>query len=167
MGPTLSILHTDADAPTPQDLLEIARTLDQASRTSVDVSVQSTTPIGGGVNLKEGRPFGFNVDQVGLEEEELAVVAQAFGFTPISAINVFAYANAPVDHRILAELGVFFVRRYGGIVDFCGNLGTVRAHSGTVVEIPYRVDGLPAVFHVSDAAFLEEWLNDAAFHMIK
>ena len=119
------------------------------------------------VNMSEGRPFGFNIGQVGLEKEELYAVAQVFGFAPTVAINVFAYANAPVDHRILAELGIFFVRRYGGIVDFGGNLGAVSGRSGTVVEIPYVVDATPAAFHVSDAAFLEEWITDASFHMIK
>jgi hypothetical protein len=168
MGPTLAILlRTDADTPSSQELLAVAHTLDPSARTPIEISVRSTASIRGGVDVREGRPFGFNIGQVGLEKEELNAVEQAFGFVPTAAINVFAYANAPVDHRILAELGIFFVRGYGGIVDFGGNLGAVNGRSGIVVEIPYVVDATPATFHVSDAAFLEAWLTDASFHMIK
>lgn len=72
-----------------------------------------------------------------------------------------------MDHRILAELGVFFARRCGGIVDFGGDLGPVKARSETVVAIPYLADVTSAVFHVSDVAFLAEWLEEKSFHMIK
>jgi hypothetical protein len=166
MGPTLAILLR-ADAPTSQELLEIARTFDRSALKSIDVNVRSTASIGGRVDVKEGRPFGFNAGDVGLEKDEVDALAERFGFVPASAIHVFAYANDPVDHRILAEIGLFFARRYEGIVDFGGNLGAVNARSGIVFEIPYVLHGTPPAFHVADAAFLEEWLTDPSFHMIK
>lgn len=168
MGPTLAILlRHDADIPTPQELLEIGRSLDPSVRTPIEISIRSTASVGGDVHVNEGRPFGFSIGGVGLEKEEVNTIEKAFGFVPTAVINVFAYANALVDHRILAQLGIFFARRYGGIVDFGGNLGAVKGRSGTVVEIPYLIDATPAAFHVSDVAFLEEWLAEASFHMIK
>jgi hypothetical protein len=168
MGPIVAILlRSDSNAPTPAELLELARTLDERARTSIEVSVRDTRSIGGAVHLRDGRPFGFTVGDAGLDEEERNAIRQGFGFSPVSALHVFACVNSAVDHLILGELGVFFAKRYGGIVDFGGNLGDVGAHAGKLIEIPYEANGSVATFHVADAGFLEEWLTNAAFHLIK
>ncbi len=168
MGPTVAVLlDREAHAAMSAELLEIARTVDESARTSIEVSVRDTRSIGGAVDVQEHRPFGFNVGDVGVEPGELNVIRRLMAFSPLSAIHVFAYGNDPVDHRILAEFALFFARRYRGIIDFGGNLGRIEADLGTLVEIRYSVNGTPAAFHVSDTVFLEAWLNNAAFHMIK
>lgn len=168
MGPTVAIwLPDEVQVPTSEELLVIARSLDQSAQSSTELSIQSTRAIAGLSDAPEGRPFGFNVGEVGFTSEELKPVEDAFGFTPTAAIHAFACANDAVDHRILAELAVFLARHFGGIIDFGGNLGSVKAHAGKLVRVPYSPGSIPPTFHVGDAAFLQQWLAEPSFHMIK
>lgn len=170
MGPTVAIwLPRERSALTAEDLLAIARLLDASATSSLEVNIRSTAPIDGSTESPDGQQFGFNIGDPGFDDRQLEQVATAFGFMPSSAIHVFAYVNSPADHRMLAELACFFARQFDGIVDFGGNLGPVTVRSGKLVAISYLDSHgwTPAAFHVSDAKFLEEWLRDRDFHMIK
>jgi hypothetical protein len=169
MGPTVAILlPPDQRAPSPEGLLEIAHSLDASAETSTDVSITTTLPVGGASQSCEGgRPFGFHVGTTGFAAAQLEPVAFAFGFTPEAAIHAFGYANASIDHRMLADLALFFARMFNGIVDFGGNLGHVTTRAGKLISVPYSPGSFPSAFHVSDADFLRAWMGDPAFHMIK
>jgi Family of unknown function (DUF6368) len=168
MGPTVAIWLKSERTPSAEQLLSIAQSLDASAQSSTDINIRSTEPIGSStVTPAYGSPFGFDFDDLGFTDDELKAVSAAFGFTPSSAIDIFAYANSPIDHRILAELALFFTRQFDGIVDFGGNLGSVSVRSGKLVSIPYTSVSGPSAFHVSDAEFLEAWLCDPGFHMIK
>jgi hypothetical protein len=168
MGPTVAIwLPRGQNAPTDADLLAVASLLDPSATTTIELNIRSTKPIGGSETDSEGRPFGFNRGDTGFDGDELKAVEQALGYIPQDAIHVFAYANGKVDHRMLAELAAYFAAKFHGLIDFGGNLGNVASRAGRLFSIPYTAGSIPATFHVSDLAFLKEWLNDPAFHMVK
>jgi hypothetical protein len=168
MGPTVAIWLRDV-AREPIDLLGIARAVDPECSSAVDFHIQDMTILGGKTKaLSDPRPFGMNIGTTGFFENELASVIAAVGFVPTVAIHAFAYANRETDHRILGELGLYLARRFDGLVDFGGSLGSVTAAVGTLYTIPYVDSDEPvATFHVGDAEFLESWLKQPSFHMVK
>jgi hypothetical protein len=170
MGPTVAIwLAQEHHPPTVADLLEVAHLLDAAAESSTVFTVRTTAPIGGTTQDSNGRPFGINVGDTGFVQasEELLSIEKALGYVPTSAIHVFAFANAKIDHRILAELAIYFARRFGGLIDFGGTLGEICVATGKLFSIPYSAGSLPPAFHVGDSRFLEQWLSDPCFHMVK
>jgi hypothetical protein len=168
MGPTVAIwLRPEANPPRPEELVQIARLLDRSAESSGQFRVRSTHGIGGRVSINDARPFAFKIGEAGFETEELESITPVLCFTPTCEIQISAFMNSEVDHRILGELAVFLARRVGGVVDFGGHLGHVSAPVGKLLEIPYMAGSIPAAFHVSDVAFLQWWLTQPAFHMIK
>lgn len=170
MGPTVAIwLPREQDALASTQLLPIARLLDSSAETTIDLTVRSTEAIGGRSQDESGRAFGFNLGDTGFEqeEEERRSIEEALGYVPSSAIHIFAFSNSPIDHRMLAEIALYFARTFGGLIDFGGNLGEVRRHAGQLFSIPYCAGSTPQAFHVGDIEFLENWLADPRFHMVK
>jgi hypothetical protein len=168
MGPTVAIwLPRGQNAPTDENLLAVARLLDPSAATTIEFNIQSTKEIGGSQNDVEGRPFGFNLGDTGFDDDELKAVEKVLGYVPEDAIHAYAYANAKIDHRMLAELAAYFAAQFHGLIDFGGNLGNIAARAGRLFSIPYAAGSIPPTFHVSDLAFLKEWLHDPAFHMVK
>lgn len=148
--------------------MTIARSLDPTAESPTEFYVASTLPVGGSVSLRnDKRPFGFNIGDARFAEEEFAAVARIIGYTPARAVHVYAFINADVDHKILGELAVFFARQVRGLIDFGGHLGDVGVPRGTLLQVPYMAGSIPAALHVSDVTFLEWWLTQRRFHMIK
>ena len=174
MGPNVAIWLKAPDCPPSQDeLLEIARRLDPGAVSSVEFGICDTEPHGGSTrSAEEPRPFGMNLGGTGFSAEELQPAASALGFFPSAALHAFAYANAAVDHRMLAELALYLARRFDGVIDFGGSLGDVPATRGMLLEVPYRVDERiaaekSATYHLGDVEFLESWLRAPGFHMLR
>jgi hypothetical protein len=127
------------------------------------------------------------------EPEQLPQVAEAFGFTPVDEILVVAFCNGDEDHRILGELCVRLVERFGGLVSFGGALWPpvppeagidvlhadwrqVEPHFRRMIEaLPGKVVGLKYepqpgrqwVVHVANEAFARAWLSHPRFRMVK
>jgi len=152
-----------------------------------------TRPAGGGYT-GGGRPFAVATGlQQNREPDDLRQLATTFGFTLVDEILVVALYNGDEDHRILGELCVWLVERFGGVVDFNGALWPpvpseaaidildadwrqVEPYFRRMVEgMPGRIEGLwyesqPGlvwVAHVGDAAFLRAWLEHPRFRMVK
>ena len=148
----------------------------------------------GGTYSSEGRPFAvFTGLQPDWEPEQLPQVAGTFGFTPVDEILIVAFCNSDEDHRILGELSVRLLGRFGGLVSFGGALWPpippeagidilyadwrqVEPHFRRMVEaLPGKVVGLKYepqpgrewVVHVADVAFLRAWLGHPRFRMVK
>ena len=153
--------------PTVDDLLRIAHRFDAEAQSAARFGVASTAAIGGSTRVEEPRPFGLLLGDAGLDDSDLRTVERLIGFTPRNAVGAFAYMNAPVDHRLLGELALFLARELDGLVDFGGTLGPIAASPGTLLAIPYEASTLDETFHVSDAKFLEWWLEQRDFHMVK
>ena len=168
MGPTVAIWPTpQSPVPSPEDLIRIANLLDPEAADANDFHVASTIAIGGAVRADEPRPFGLALGAVGSDDPDLARAAHLFGFTPTVAVHALAYANQQVDHRVLGELELFLARELRGLVDFGGSLGSLIPPQGKLVAIPYAGSSGDEAFHIGDAAFLEWWLQQPGFHMIK
>lgn len=134
----------------------------------VDFSVSTTRPIGGTTEASDAvRPFSIQVGDTRFSDDELSPIAEMLKFRPRAAIHAFACSNSAIDHRILAEITLYLVRRFGGIVDFGGDLGRVEATSGWLASVPYECAVPGATLHLADEAFLHSWLSDPRFHMVK
>jgi hypothetical protein len=110
-------------------------------------------------------------------------LAKALGWTPRDAIGFAAMCNQPKDHRILGALCARFARRFDGIVDLGGRVleGVETGAAGEPIRVvnPRNTRGiLFVVSHVSedgrrwdsqlcDAEFMESWLTDDSFRMVK
>lgn len=168
VGPTVAIWPTPQSiTSTPEDLLLVARQLDPSATAANDFRLADTALIPAKTRTGEPRPFGVALGEVGLDDAELATAADLLGFKPTVAVHAFAYANQQVDHRILGELALFLARKFRGLVDFGGNLGALMPPRGILVAIPYEASTRQETFHVADVDFLEWWLQQAGFHMIK
>lgn len=171
-GPTVAIWPAPGRAlPTAADVFAVSRLLDRSAASPGEIGIRSTLPIGGATTVEAGRPFGFWIGQTGFvyEPRELRSIDQALGFAPSGEVQVVAYGNSAVDHRMLAELAIYFAQTCDGFIDYGGYLGAdVRQIAGKLFTIPYCAGSSPEeAFHVSDAAFLQQWLRDDDFHMIK
>lgn len=149
-------------------------------RKASDFWVTDSSSIGGSYQGR-GRPFFFrltDIDAAPADEwcdpnaEELAQVANEFGFEPKSSVSFCAMCNDACDHQVLAELCLATAKALGGVIDF----------DGTISSPDYALDGLPgrlrAVFfdrrspgsgfsHYCDADFLAAWIQHPAFRMVK
>lgn len=95
-------------------------------------------------------------------------VPEVIGWVPQDAIGFAAMCNSDQDHRILGELCLYFARELSGLVDFGAALGELTDVKGTLHKIPYEQhNGLNQFYHIGDAAFMEYWLQQPGFHMIK
>jgi hypothetical protein len=168
MGPTVAIWpKPQSNAPVIEDLVQIAHRLDSQARSADNFHITNTAVIGGTTRVNEPRPFGLALGPPGLDESELRTTETLLGFTPPRTVDAFAYANAEIDHRILGELALFLARQFDGLVDFGGTLGSIHAAHGTLYAIPYEGSTLAETFHVGNTEFLEWWLQQAEFHMVK
>ena len=168
MGPTVAIwLSPQLNPPTTHDLLSIAHKLDARAHSEKHFYVTSSVGIGGQARAEEPRPFGLALGFAGLDRSEVQAAEAVLGFEPAHAVHAFAYANASIDHRILGELAVFLAHHFGGVIDFGGLLGPVTSPVGRLLTIPYSGSTLGECFNIADAEFLQWWLQQDDFHMVK
>ncbi len=170
MGPTVGILIREP-ASAMQDFLEaIAHALDPDAGKGQDIRVTSTRSIGGVTDSEAGRPFNMSCIDIGSEHEEaeLKAIEAAFGFRPEAEIQVCAFCNRDVDHRMLGEIASHIARKLDALVDFGGHLGVSGSGRGRLAEIAYVIDPTTTgLYQVGDPAFMQAWLDDPAFHMVK
>lgn len=148
----------------------------------------------GGTYLNVGRPFSIHLGlQAEWEPGQLSQIPDAFGFLPLDEILVVAYCNQDADHRILGTLCAYLVERFGGLLNFGGELWPpvppeagidlleadwcgvepyfrrmVAGLPGKIVGVRYEPQpGKEAVVHVADAKFARAWLGHPQFHMVK
>jgi uncharacterized protein DUF6368 len=110
------------------------------------------------------------------DEEEYRLLPQR----PAAGLGVGAGGNDPIDHRLLGHLLLTLARRYGGLVDFGGDLD--HRHGATAIspeQVEYDrrfaerpLESLPGRlwnigWHVGDADLLEAWLGHPNYHLIK
>lgn len=130
------------------------------------------------------------------EENTLLTCKEHFGFVPAQVVDIGANCNSATDHIAVGQFALSILKRFGGIVEFCGaivpsspwkinhDIGSmdlvdwslleepfrkmVEKMPGKIVGIPYlNASGRRWVSHIADAAFLEAWLKHPQFHMIK
>lgn len=87
-----------------------------------------------------------------------------------SSISISAGCNQQGDHNILGELILSVARLLDGLIDYTADLnlyeaGITEQLEGTVYAIEYN-DGM-AVYQISDAVFLDNWIRHPSFRMVK
>jgi hypothetical protein len=170
MGPTVSVLlHDVPDERDKAELLDVVKKLDPQAASLDEFWISNTAYIGCATVSKEGpRPFLASFDAFDAEEEmSRAALQREFHFMPAAQVTAAALANQAIDHRILADLARFLVKRYRGIIDFGCTLGVTNP-IGRLVAIPYTTAwGELASYDVGDATFLKYWFDHPDFHMCK
>lgn len=136
----------------------------------------------------DGRPFFvmFKEDYPGalddLAKEGLPMV---LGWTPIGVLGFAAMCNDDLDHRLLAALCLRFAKNLDGLIDFGGTVAAGPNVSASSAAPPARIErpqgllgvlfattymtheGLYATCHYADVVFMESWLDDPRFRMVK
>lgn len=136
----------------------------------------------------DGRPFivTFGEDYPG-ELDDLAREGfpTILGWTPKAVVGFAAMYNSDEDHRVLALICIRLVKTLRGVIDLNGSISAGPSLSRTAPAAPIRVepfgeghgvllansylisDGRYGTAHYCDADFLERWMNDPAFRMVK
>lgn len=104
------------------------------------------------------------------EKEEIDEINSITGKEFLSEISICASCNQNGDHNILAELALEFLKIFGGMINYGGNLNIF--HKGITQELKGNIISIPinAGFsenHLSDKEFLFNWINHRNFRMIK
>ncbi len=109
----------------------------------------------------------------GLKPEEFQRddLTQWLGWTPADIIDVIAFCSGDVNHRLLAQLCVYYARQLGGVVDLGGcpfSYFTAPALAGRCIQLPYEAASGETCFSTyCDAEYLESWLKEPGFRMVK
>jgi hypothetical protein len=100
-----------------------------------------------------------------LSEED---VSGLIGWQPKDQVIFAAMCNDEVDHRVLADLCIDVGYLLDGVVDFGGWLGDdITPKIGQIWTSPYASASGPAFSHLGTPEFLEWWLEQPAFRMVK
>ena len=127
-----------------------------------------------------GEEYPGELDQ--LAREGLSTI---LGWTPKAVVGFAAMLNSDEDHRDLARLCIRVVKTLGGVIDLNGPITAGPSLSSTAPTAPLRLEplgegcgvllvtsyliteGRYGTAHYCDVDFLERWLNDPAFRMVK
>ncbi len=173
-GPTSSILIKNI--PDEYEIGKVYNIIDSISieRKGNNFSVNSTKKIGGHIE-SVGQPFGIkkheiNPDYYEYTNEEVEYISNIIGFQPKFDIGFYAMCNGAIDHKILGELTCYVAKEFEGIIDFRGNIEveTQENFQGKLFKVPYIGGaGTEFYYHICNIEFMEWWLEDYRFHMIK
>ena len=125
MGPGCSIFLRYA--PTAAQLNLINSTIDaiSSSRNGDDFWVNTTKPINGTIDMKDGAPFivtftDEKIEDYNFDEKELKQIKSSIGYRPTYSISFGAICNSDKDHRILGELSLYIAKTLAGHINFGG-----------------------------------------------
>jgi Family of unknown function (DUF6368) len=109
---------------------------------------------------------------------------------PVAFLSVSAMCKSPNDHHLLACFILEIQKIFGGFIDFHGKispplvqdengkfvestyeeaLNYVKRIKGKIEEIYYEIEtgGRTSYYHICDAEWLTNWLQNVDFHLIK
>ena len=158
-GPTASILISDK--------------LSDEQRLSVRSAIlEMSNHVDGNSFWIQERPFivGFGPEYDGeMEEYATSSLSSMTGWMPKDSVRFAAMCNQPIDHRLLGGLCLRVAKLLGGVVNFGAELDleTKRWEGKLFVLHDQSVSGGECECHIGTAAFLEWWLKQPNFHMIK
>lgn len=94
-------------------------------------------------------------------------VPDMIGWVPFDVVGFAAMSNRKIDHQLLAELCLYFARRLDGLIDFGGEL-PCRTQQGQLFSVSYEsANHEVCTYHIGDVKFLEHWLKQPEFRMVK
>lgn len=215
MGPMASVLLTKQIKRKSQEQVELHKLIDSISSERRPSKIYDKTRVVCDTGANEGfdflvsnaktikgnyqgpgRPFSIDLyhppeQYPEYDDQDRKTIEYFFDLTLSGQINIHAKCNQEVDHKILGQLALAIVEKYGGLIDFGGALSCVENNlyelkqpwedmepyfcklpdefSGLLLSIPYWI--VPGertwLFHIGDVEFLEIWLNHPRFRMIK
>jgi hypothetical protein len=195
-GPACAVLIGSPLSESRAAIISVLTSLGGSARDdsadAFDLEVVDPTPVRGSrVSGPRGAIASLECPPTGYEEGELQQLEAVTGIFPRTSIGLSVWEAEPQDHRLLAEMALFFAEEYSGIIDFGGALcpllpwwrsvertsweelserwkAMVRGFPGTIWELPYQTaNGKSWVYHVADAPFLRAWMAAPQFHMVK
>ncbi len=91
------------------------------------------------------------------------------GWTPKDIVGFAAMCNQHIDHHLLAEICLRFARKLDGLIDFDGELQINSTNTpGELLSVQYvAASGKECIYHVGNVEFLDWWIKQPEFRMIK
>jgi hypothetical protein len=122
-GPSASVLlQAPLTTPQQQDLAHLLASLGVCGDDGIHLQIHTTHPIGGTYAREQSRPFAVELVEPTIDAPNPQLMVDTFGFCPLQAITLDAFANQPDDHHILGLLALTLTERLSGIIDFGGAL---------------------------------------------
>ncbi|MFF4544499.1 DUF6368 family protein [Streptomyces sp. NPDC001435] len=130
----------------------------------VDFRVEDPSALGPGADAEGTGAFFLAVDEhVPAADEDYS----ASPSPPVQGLVLAAGSLGPADHRMLGHLALALARRLDALIDFDGMLDA-PALPGLLVQVAYGAGaGGRGLRHVGDAVFLDAWLRQPGFRLIK
>ena len=140
------------------------------------------------ISFEPVQPSTYNF---GEEGDDLQRVSEAIGYLPTQEIVVSSWSKNKINHQILGEIVLFLARSLGGHIDFNGaviseTFGVASFGSSKTGQSELMSSKMPGKLYrfsskasyenssydedewqVCDVEFMENWLMNEHFHMIK
>ena len=124
---------------------------------------------------KQKIPFAYEIKKIANDEDYFKPPSQlqlenTFGIKPVFAIIFSAMLNSNKDELMLGEIALAFAKKVNGIICYLGLLNeeNIINVKGEIQKIPFGIADYREIFvHVSDTIFLQHWINNKYFNLIK
>lgn len=113
-------------------------------------------------------PFLVCIDDIEPDENELRFL-ESYPELNSKSLVLCANCSGSVSAMILAKLALVLLNEFGGYIDFTGKLDIQSlTYPGELLKLPYLgSDGELYYSHLGDKVFLEYWMRQNDFYMIK
>ena len=124
---------------------------------------------------KQKIPFAYEIKNIKKDEDYFEpqtelLLEKTFGIKPAIAIIFSAMLNSDEDDLMLGEITLEFAKKANGIICYLGLLNeeNIINVKGEIEKIPFGIADYREIFvHVSDTTFLQYWINNKHFNLIK
>jgi hypothetical protein len=100
------------------------------------------------------------------DDDEMQALKPVIGFAPQSRVLFAAMSNQAIDHEILGRLCAGLARNVDGMVDLHGQLDISIEMEG-LIRFPFESLSGPTYSHYCTPEFMDWWLGQDAFQMVK
>ena len=124
---------------------------------------------------KQKIPFAYEIKNIENDEDyfepQISIqLEKTFGIKPVITIIFSAMLHSNEDDLMLGEIALEFAKKANGIICYLGLLNeeNIINVKGEIQKIPFGIADYREIFvHVSDTNFLQHWINNKHFKLIK
>jgi hypothetical protein len=105
-----------------------------------------------------------------IDEDILLQIDHQIGFRPHGHIQLEAGCNGDIDHLLLGHIAFCLIENLGGYIDFGGVLLDRKnnpVYEGKLFDIWYENPNGKLYYQIADKLFLENYIKDNNFRLIK
>ena len=124
---------------------------------------------------KQKIPFAYEIKNIANDEDYFEPATQLklekiFGIKPAIAIIFSAMLNSNEDNIMLGEIALAFAKKANGIICYLGLLNeeNIINLKGQIQKTAFGIADYREIFvHISDTIFLQHWINNKHYNLIK